>query len=376
MPPINTMTINKKILQVIIHIAVWTGFLLLPFVSFSGSKETPFAPERKIQYLYFIINCCLMGFYYLHSLVLIPRLLAARKIVLYILSILLLMAFFVLLPYLYFHFVEFPAPHFSGIPPGGNPGPPPHGFQHPNQHRSFFGRRFFPFPFTGGILFLFLLILIISGGIKVINQWFRTEQRNEEIEREKAVTELALLKSQINPHFFFNTLNNIYSLAVTNSPGTAAAVMKLSSIMRYVLDDAKNNYVPLNKELQFVENYIALQKDRLTDKVELHFSSEGDTADKQIAPLLLIAFVENAFKYGVSTHQASVITIALKVTDAHLNFVVTNQKFATNGPGLSNTGIGLRNTKRRLELLYPGHHSLHIDDNKNAFHVHLILDLI
>ncbi|HEY4148113.1 MAG TPA: sensor histidine kinase [Chitinophagaceae bacterium] len=371
MPPNNAMTINKKILQVIIHIAVWTGFLLLPFVSFSGSRETPFTPERKIQYLYFITNCCLVGFYYLHSLVLIPRLLAHRKIFLYILSILGLMTFFIFLPYLYFHFVEFPAPRFNGsLSQGGNLPPRP---PRPNSHRSFLSRHFFPFT---GTLFLFLLILVISGGIKVINQWFRTERRNEEIEREQAVTELALLKSQINPHFFFNTLNNIYSLAVTNSQGTAPAIMKLSSIMRYVLDDSRNNYVPLGKEIQFVENYIALQKDRLTDKVVLHFSSEGDISDKQIAPLLLIAFVENAFKYGVSTHQPSVITIALKVTDTHLNFVVTNQKFMAGMAGLSNTGIGLRNTKRRLELLYPERHSLHIDDDNNAFHVHLTLDLV
>jgi LytS/YehU family sensor histidine kinase len=165
-------------------------------------------------------------------------------------------------------------------------------------------------------------------------------------------------------------------MAVTNSPGTAAAVMKLSSIMRYVLDESRSNYVPLNKEIQFIENYIALQKDRLTDKVTLHFSCEGATDDKQIAPLLLIAFVENAFKYGVSTHQPSVITIALKATEGHLNFEVNNQKFPGAMAGLTNTGIGLRNTKRRLELLYPGTHALHIDDDKNAFHVHLILDLV
>jgi LytS/YehU family sensor histidine kinase len=153
--------------------------------------------------------------------------------------------------------------------------------------------------------------------------------------------------------------------------------MKLSSIMRYVLDDSRNNYVPLNKEILFVENFIALQKDRLTDKVTIQFSCEGDIDDKQIAPLLLIAFVENAFKYGVSAHQPSVITIAINVSGGQLDFITNNQKFPTTMAGLSNTGIGLRNTRRRLELLYGDKkHSLHIDDDKNAFHVHLILDLI
>ena len=361
------MTINKKILQVIIHIAVWTGFLLLPFVSFSGSRETPFTPDRRIQFLFFTINLCLMGFYYLHSLVLVPKLLAERRTVLYIFIILGLMGFFIYLPHLYFHFVDFPArPPVSPNPSGPRNFPRPRG-----GHRWWF----FPFPYTG-TLFLFLLVMVISGGIKIINQLFRTERRNEEIEREKVTTELALLKSQINPHFFFNTLNNIYSLAVTNSPGTAPAIMKLSSIMRYVLDDSRNNYVPLNKEIQFVENFIALQKDRLTDKVTIQFSCEGATDDRQIAPLLLIAFVENAFKYGVSTHQPSVITIAIKISGRQLDFTAANQKFQTAMIGQSNTGIGLHNTRRRLELLYGNRHSLHINDDKNAFHVHLILDLI
>jgi two-component system, LytTR family, sensor kinase len=357
------MSINKKILQVVIHLAVWTGLLLLPFASFwSPRGETPITPDRRIQFLFFTINLSLIGFYYLHSLVLIPRLLAAQKTTLYVASIILLLAFFIFLPYIYFQFVEFPAPRF--IDPAQRP---------PGMQPRRYPRRFWPFPFTGTVV-MFLLILVISGGIKVINQWFRTERRNEEIEREKATTELALLKSQINPHFFFNTLNNIYSLAVTNSPDTATAVLKLSSIMRYVLDDARSNYVPLNKEIQFIENYIALQSVRVTDKVTIRFIKEGDTEDKQVAPLLLIAFVENAFKYGVSAHQPSVITIALKSANSHLNFVVTNQKMQS-GQELVQTGTGLRNTKRRLELLYPNHHSLQIEDKEHTFHVHLILDI-
>lgn len=357
------MTINRKILQIVIHLAVWTGFLLLPFVSFSGSRDQPFTPDRRFQILFFITNLCFIGFYYLHSLVLIPKLLAARKTTWYVITILLLLAFFIAIPYIYFQFVEFPAPRFI------------QNLQRLPADRHKQPRRFWFFPFTGTIM-LFLLIMIISGGIKVINQWFKTERRNEEIVREKVTTELALLKSQINPHFFFNTLNNIYSLAVTSSPDTATAVLKLSSIMRYVLDDARSNYVPLNKEIQFIENYIALQSVRLTDKVTVRFIKEGNAEEKQIAPLLLIAFVENAFKYGISTHLSSVIDIALKVTDKHLNFIVTNQKLHNNNTDIAQTGTGLINTKRRLELLYPDKYSLQIEDKDNLFHVHLILDLI
>jgi two-component system, LytTR family, sensor kinase len=356
---------NKKWVQTIIYLAIWTGFLAFPFVSFSGSRETPFVPERRIQVLFFLTNLFLIGFYYLHSLVLIPRLLATRKVTFYVSIIILLMAFFAVLPVVYFHFVKFPSPRFiQNMRPMPTPG----------EHRPFSFRRIFLFPFTGSLV-MFLLILVISGGIKIINEWFRTERRNQEIEREKATTELTLLKSQVNPHFLFNTLNNIYSLAVTNNPETAGSVMKLSSIMRYVLDEAKSNYVPLSKEILFIENYIALQSVRLTDKSTIKFINEPVSSDKQIAPLLLIAFVENAFKYGVSTHIPSEIDIELHEKGNQLNFRVKNQIMNVQG-NMTNTGIGLTNTKRRLELLYPGKHSLQIKNEGGTFEVILMIDLI
>ena len=359
------MNFNKRTLQAIIHAAIWTGFLLLPFVNFSGPREMPFNPERKLQLLFFITNLFLVGFYYLHSLVLIPRLLAERKIVLYISSILGLLALFVFIPYVYFQFVEIPRPRF--IQNG-----PPHGNMPPNR---FGWRRILPFTFPGTIV-MFLLILIISGGIKIINQWFKSERRAEEIAKEKIGTELALLRSQVNPHFLFNTLNNIYALAVTGSPDTAASVLKLSSIMRYVLDDVKSNFVPLHKEIQFLENYISLQRVRLTEKSVINFTTGGDTEDKQVAPLLLIAFVENAFKYGISAHQAAVIDMQLIVTGNRLHFTVANQKFQNSQPAPGNTGIGLTNTRRRLELMYHNKHSLLTENKPGAFLITLILDLI
>lgn len=378
------MNRNKKTLQVIIHIAIWTGFLLLPFFNFSGPREMPFNPERKMQWLFFTTNLLLIGFYYLHSLVLIPKLLAERKTVMYVLSILAILALFVFIPTIYFQFVEMPRPRLMqnmNMPPpqhmadtfGIGQGEPPVN----NRHRPgprFMGRRLMPFAFPGTMV-MFLLILIISGGIKIINQWFRSEQRTEEIEKEKISTELALLRSQVNPHFLFNTLNNIYSLAVVNSAGTADAVMKLSSIMRYVLDDAKSHLVPLNKEIQFLENYISLQRVRLTEKSVINFTVTGNMENKQIAPLLLIAFVENASKYGISTHQAAVIDIELAVSGNQLLFSVANQKLSTN-PVAGNTGMGIKNTKRRLELIYPNRHQLVIENSNHSFLITLTLDLV
>jgi len=198
-------------------------------------------------------------------------------------------------------------------------------------------------------------------------------EKREEIEKEKLATELSFLKSQINPHFLFNTLNNIYSLALVKSEGTADAVLKLASIMRYVLGETKHDTVDLDKELQFIRHYIELQKVRLTDKVSIELNVEGETDQKQIAPLILIPFVENAFKYGVSTKETSKLIFTVKTNENSIYFTAQNKVVSHDKGNNDNTGIGLKNTKRRLELLYPQKHKLSVTEENNLFFVHLIL---
>jgi LytS/YehU family sensor histidine kinase len=200
-----------------------------------------------------------------------------------------------------------------------------------------------------------------------------TEKRNQEIENEKLVTELSFLKSQINPHFLFNTLNNIYSLALVKSDATAGAVLKLSSIMRYVLNETKHDWVPLEKEVEFVNHFIDLQKVRLTDKMAIKFSVSGNVEGKQIAPLILIPFVENAFKFGVSTKEQAEIILDLKAENGTISFYTRNRIFKTENANGDNTSIGLKNTRRRLELLYPERHTLTVNEEGNHFVVNLIL---
>jgi two-component system LytT family sensor kinase len=204
----------------------------------------------------------------------------------------------------------------------------------------------------------------------------QTERRNKEIEHEKLQTELSFLKAQINPHFLFNTLNNIYSLAADRSDQTAAAVMKLSNIMRYVLNEAKNDFVPLEKEIEFTSHYIQLQKIRITDKTTVDFSIQGDAAGKQISPLLFLPFIENAFKYGVSTRELSPIHILLKIDDASVHLEVTNDKhLGSTLKSANNTGIGINNTRRRLELIYHNRYSLETSSSEKNFSVNLKIDL-
>jgi LytS/YehU family sensor histidine kinase len=234
------------------------------------------------------------------------------------------------------------------------------------KHRS---NRYFP-----GSYAIFLLVFAVGISISVLQQWLKVERTKEKIEKEMLQTELSFLKTQINPHFFFNTLNNIYSLAIIGSDKTPSAILKLSAIMRYILTETKNDWVPLQSEIDFLNDYIALQKVRLTESVTLTFKVEGNIQQQRIAPLILIPFVENAFKYGVSTIESTFIHIVLSVQNNIITFSVLN-KIATNeGNTLTETtGIGIKNVERRLALLYPNKHELLIKKEKDMFRVVLTI---
>jgi hypothetical protein len=314
----------------------------------------------------------IIAFYYLNTFVFIPKLLDTKKFVAYTLLVLALLIFYGFVPRIY-HAVFGPSPYYTNLS-AVSPGAVNSGAVNPGATRLPGSLRPRPRPplLSPGNLVIFLLVFVLSTGIKVINQWLRSEQRAKEISNEKLHAELSFLKAQINPHFLFNTLNNIYALASAQSDQTAPAVMKLSSIMRYVLTEAKNDLVPLEKEILFTTHYIELQKMRLTDKTSIDFTINGNPLGREIAPLLLLPFVENAFKYGVSTRECSPIHILLDIKKESLFFSITNHKhFNSTLRMADNTGIGINNTRRRLDLLYPGRHELIINDKTNEFTVHL-----
>src|ERR1700748_3501739 len=177
-------------------------------------------------------------------------------------------------------------------------------------------------------------------------------------EREKVNAELSYLKAQINPHFLFNTLNSIYSLAIEKSDYTATAVVKLSGMMRYVITDASHKFVSLEKEINYISDYIELQKIRLDDSIKLSYSVSGDPADKIVAPLVLISFIENAFKYGVNAEENSEIKIHIDSTKGYVHLRVFNKKVKIQQVNTHTSGLGIENTINRLQLLYPGRHKL------------------
>jgi len=237
------------------------------------------------------------------------------------------------------------------------------------HHPGVFHRLFFP-------VFPSLFAFAISTSIKISNEWFRAEKEKKEMENEKLYSELAFLKSQVNPHFLFNILNNICSLARKKSDNTENAIIQLSRIMRYMLYDSKDEKVSLEKEVEYLQNYIDLQRLRISDSVTINFLIEGRVEGKMVEPMLLIPFVENAFKHGVSYLESSNIDICLKITENDLHFMVENNRIRKHeDPVQQESGIGLKNVLRRLELLYPGTHMINIEENATKYIVNLIISL-
>jgi len=209
--------------------------------------------------------------------------------------------------------------------------------------------------------------------LKLGVDWFVNERVQRDLENQRLSAELAFLKSQINPHFLFNSLNSIYSLAYQRSDTTPEAILKLSEIMRYMLYECNDNTVDLSKELQYLQNFIDLQKIRFGNKAYIDFKIEGNVSNQKIVPLLLIAFIENAFKHGVANDEASPIKLLISVNKEHLQFFIQNKKHTNNMDAAG--GIGLNNVKRRLDLLYPGKYNLDIRDEKDTYTCELSLVL-
>jgi two-component system LytT family sensor kinase len=226
------------------------------------------------------------------------------------------------------------------------------------------------------LIMLILLITGISTSVTLIQKWQADKQLREALEKDKIGSELSFLKAQINPHFFFNTLNNIYALTHVDVEKSRDALHKLSRMMRYLLYDTQAGSTPLSKEVSFIVDYIELMKLRLNDTTKVTFEGPLINNDIQIAPMLFLPYIENAFKHGVSSTAASVIAIDLTIEGYALDMRVKNSIFNTEIAD-NYGGIGLTNTKRRLDLLYPGKHTFSAGktENTNEFVVHLTLIL-
>lgn len=332
---------KKHILQIAIHVIAWTIFLSLP-AFFKPNRPG----EPSVNVIYDVIytprlyhSILLIAIFYFNYYVAIPKLYFRKKNALFLLSFAMCFAILMLLE-------ELVKPddmrHFT------------------NGMVSLIG--------PSHNMFMFLNVYALSFALRLYNQW--RKERDE-----KLTTEISFLKAQINPHFLFNTLNSIYSLTITKSDKAPDAVVQLSSLMRYSVTDASSEQVPLSKELNYIRDYISLQRLRLTDNATLRFDIKGESGNMHIAPFILTPFIENAFKYGINTEEQSRIEIDIEITGGKLILKIANDKVYVQKDEYSVSGIGINNSKKRLKYLYPGKHVLNIYDTDDDFTVDLTIDL-
>lgn len=219
-------------------------------------------------------------------------------------------------------------------------------------------------------------VLLLTLVIRIFQQSFMQEQQQQELAKEKLAAELDYLKAQIHPHFLFNTLNNLYALTLEASPVAPAVVLKLSGLVSYMLYDSQAGEIALEKEIAHIRNYMELETLRYGNRLDVSLNVSGETGEKMIAPLLLVPFVENAFKHGVSNETDNVwVTIDLKVKNGWLQMKVENS--AGDHPKTGDkSGIGLQNVNKRLQLLYPQLHELVTQKEAGRYMVDLKIKLV
>jgi sensor histidine kinase YesM len=344
---------KSKVVTIIIHVAAWLVFFSLPLIFRPRHEMGPdilphdmFIPYFKLAFF----NLFLVFMFYSNAYFFVPRLVFRKKYFQYIIIILAFFTIFMVVPDLIFR------PPFDSGPRRMHP---PDEFINFRQLNS---------------VFLFMVIILISAGMRVVQEWKQAEKRNKQIEAERLETQLSFLRSQINPHFLFNTLNSIYSLALIKSDMTAEAVMKLSEMMRYVIHDVHKDKVDLQMEIRYIQHFVELHKIRLSNNVNVALNIRGDFSAYKIPPLILLPFIENAFKYGISSHEKASIIIGISVDHDILTFRISNQVF----PGREDEesrGIGIHNTEERLNLMYPGKFKLVLTNNEKVFIIHLTIQL-
>lgn len=349
-----------------LHLLIWIGIFLFPYLQFPGQKIDPVQVFHRtwLPLLRFAF------IFYLNYLLLTRKILFRKKYLLFFLTNALIIGIFLwfgdqmrgfffgggfrdMIP-MKPHMPDsgrFPFPHVKLDPPPGNP---------------FFFRD----------LFSLIIPVIFSVAVSATENWVRTEAEKKEIENKNLESELQHLKYQLQPHFFFNSLNNIYSLVEISPVKAQEAIHNLSKLMRYLLYDTGRETVELAEEIVFLKKYIQLMELRQTGKISTLASFPDDPpAPCPIAPLLFIPLIENAFKHGVSALESSMISFKLTLENNRVLFISENSDFRKGTEDRSGSGIGLKNLQKRLDLLYPKRHKLTFSETGNIFKASLWIDL-
>jgi two-component system LytT family sensor kinase len=350
----------KSWFHIIIPLPIWFLLFISPLIS-STANISELGRSGFLLHV-FISNVLLLTIFYVHSYLLYP-LLKQKHFIGYTAAIALL----VLLYYSYFLFFRF-----------GPLNGPPVGFRNFRGGASFAARSQLKGPGNFIPILLLIITLLCSFCYRVIIDNASRDQLLKEKETIHLRTELNFLRSQINPHFLFNVLNNMTSLARKKSDMLEPTIINLAQLMRYMLYESADNKVYLVKEVEYLKSYINLQLLRFDDEVSVKAEFTGNYETYVIHPMLLIPIVENAFKYGTNSEDNNLIIITLDVNQAgtELHFKVVNFFDVQHKPGLSDSGIGLSNIQRRLDIVYPGVHEFKTSATNNIFNAELTIKLL
>jgi len=361
----------KKNISILFHFLGWAFFFISIFIDY------PFRIVFELDrfYMHIIFTSLMAGFFYLIYFYLFPKFFNRKKIFIFLLiniSIIIGLSFIVdeafnkIIKHENFKHnppIEMANKTFA-LKTFDNPPPPP-----PKERK---GPKRNP---SQGILF-FSLIAALSISIKATSEWFKSERTKKELENEKLKSELNALKAQINPHFFFNVMNNLCSLARKKSDKTEEYIIRLSQIMRYSINSVNFEQISLEKDLEFIKDYIEILKLSYPEDSNIFFTIKGNYSNFNIAPMILFEFVENAFKHSNLHSKENYINIQIEILDGILTLETMNS--ISNIPKkflLSESGTGIENTKKRLSLIYPSKHNLFIKKEQQVFYIKLMINL-
>jgi two-component system, LytTR family, sensor kinase len=337
---------RKPVYHSIFWVALFSIMVTTAYWDYGSTRSLPYLLSNEVIGLLFYIGLVYFNLYYL-----VPNYLAKRAF-LYFLLVLTICAIATPIEVLvyYLKFID-----------------------QPSQQRKLIGQQ-------DDLFFGHVLVVFFSTLLRVVMDWWRYQNEKQQLVTQTMQSELRFLRSQINPHFLFNTLNNLYALTLKKSDKAPEIVLKLSEIMRYMLYECNEKRVLLTKEIQYIENYLDLERLRQPKAADIRFSVEGRISDQMVAPLLFVPFVENSFKHGLnnSVQGGGFVRLRLSVQDEDLEFFIENSKaerlLRQDHP--VSGGIGLVNVRQRLQILYPENHNITISDEPNRYAVTLHLKMI
>lgn len=369
-------SLKLSTLETVIFSVIWILIFSIPVFqqqnneSFFWNKITNEWIRMSALLVIFVIN--------IH--VFVPRFLFQKKYAQYILYTFLLIIISISLV-IYLKSILFESEPVSMPPMNFGPGmppmefgknmPPPIGYKPPQE----VVKQSVTMIFVNNFI-LSILVVGASIAFKMMTQWLYEENRRKELEKEQLKTEIALLRHQVSPHFFMNTLNNIHALVDINTETAKNAIIRLSTLMRYLLYETAQGHTTLKKELDFIESYISLMKLRFSEKVIIQTELPENIPDVSIPPMLFNSFIENAFKHGVSYQSASYVYFKVEILDNQLNCLIKNSKHKpTELPNKKFSGIGMDNIRKSLDLLFEDKYKLDIQENEKEYRVQLTFPL-